>query len=71
MGLCNTVLFQHVASIEDYQRVFEKLNNYELDGRPIHLEQSTSRLRKVPGMADVCFRCGSATHKFVTRNFAD
>lgn len=34
-----------------------------MDGREIHIERSTSRLRKEPGMGDKCFTCGATDHK--------
>jgi len=32
-------------------------------GRELHVERSTSRLRKQPGMSDKCFTCGAEEHK--------
>ncbi len=40
-----------------------ELDNHVLEGRPMHVEKSTSRLRPNPGMADACFRCGLTDHK--------
>uniref|UniRef100_A0A914W2Y3 RRM domain-containing protein n=1 Tax=Plectus sambesii TaxID=2011161 RepID=A0A914W2Y3_9BILA len=55
--------FVHVKNDEDAKRCVEQLDNFMLEGRPIHIEQSTSRLRKEPGMGDKCFRCGGYDHK--------
>ncbi|CAD5231620.1 unnamed protein product [Bursaphelenchus xylophilus] len=55
--------FVHVVTDEDAELVIEKLEKYNLDGREIHIERSTSRLRKEPGMGDKCFTCGATDHK--------
>uniref|UniRef100_A0A7E4UQ69 RRM domain-containing protein n=1 Tax=Panagrellus redivivus TaxID=6233 RepID=A0A7E4UQ69_PANRE len=55
--------FVHVATDEDATIAIEKLNKTTLEGREIHIERSTSRLRKEPGMSDKCFTCGALDHK--------
>jgi len=55
--------FVHVETDEDAKRVMDSLDNHMLEGRPLHIEKSTSRLRKEPGMGDKCFRCGAFDHK--------
>ncbi|KAI6238224.1 putative 2-oxoglutarate dehydrogenase E1 component DHKTD1-like protein, mitochondrial [Aphelenchoides fujianensis] len=55
--------FVHVISDDDAQIVIDKLDKYNLEGREIHIERSTSRLRKEPGMSDKCFTCGAHDHK--------
>lgn len=57
------ILLQHIDNEEEAKKAFTNLNNYMLDGRAIHLEYSTSKLRKAPGMDEVCFRCGDSGHK--------
>ncbi|TKR61084.1 hypothetical protein L596_028244 [Steinernema carpocapsae] len=55
--------FVHVVSDRDAETVISKLDRYNLEGKEIHIERSTSRLRKEPGMGDKCFTCGKADHK--------
>ncbi|CAD5225041.1 unnamed protein product [Bursaphelenchus okinawaensis] len=55
--------FVHVVTEEDAELVINKLEKYNLDGREIHIERSTSRLRKEPGMGDKCYTCGATDHK--------
>lgn len=56
-------IFQHVVTEDDADLVIGKLDKYNLDGREIHIERSTSRLRKEPGMGDKCYTCGATDHK--------
>uniref|UniRef100_A0A914Y928 RRM domain-containing protein n=1 Tax=Panagrolaimus superbus TaxID=310955 RepID=A0A914Y928_9BILA len=55
--------FVHVATEEDATTAIEKLDKSLLEGREIHIERSTSRLRKAPGMSDLCYTCGAGDHK--------
>uniref|UniRef100_A0AC34PY99 RRM domain-containing protein n=1 Tax=Panagrolaimus sp. JU765 TaxID=591449 RepID=A0AC34PY99_9BILA len=55
--------FVHVATEEDADIVIKNLDKTMLEGREIHIERSTSRLRKEPGMGDKCFTCGASDHK--------
>ncbi|KAI6214014.1 hypothetical protein M3Y94_00219000 [Aphelenchoides besseyi] len=55
--------FVHVVTDDDAQIAIDKLDKYVLEGREIHIERSTSRLRKEPGMSDKCFTCGAHDHK--------
>lgn len=55
--------FVHMATDEEADRAVRALDNHNFDGRPIHIEKSTSRLRKAPGMAAVCYSCGALDHK--------
>ncbi|CEF63085.1 Probable 2-oxoglutarate dehydrogenase E1 component DHKTD1 homolog, mitochondrial [Strongyloides ratti] len=55
--------FVHVSNEEDAQKVIDRFNNYNLEGRVISIERSTSKLRKDPGMGDKCFTCGACDHK--------
>ncbi|KAH7730702.1 RNA-binding protein lark [Aphelenchoides avenae] len=55
--------FVHVQNEDDATAAIEKLEKHKLEGREIHIERSTSRLRKEPGMSDKCFTCGATDHK--------
>ncbi|KAI1720529.1 RNA recognition motif domain-containing protein [Ditylenchus destructor] len=55
--------FVHVTNEQDADEVINKLEKYQLDGREIHIERSTSRLRREPGMSSKCFTCGAEDHK--------
>lgn len=55
--------FVHMSNEEEAKRACASLNNHQLDGKAIHTEFSTSKLRKAPGMNEVCFRCGEKSHK--------
>lgn len=55
--------FVHVDTDDEANEVVKRLDGYIVEGRPIHIEKSTSKLRKQPGMGDKCFRCGAADHK--------
>lgn len=41
-----------MESEKDADIAIEKMNKYKLDGKEIHVERSTSHLRKQPGMGD-------------------
>ncbi|KAI1719612.1 RNA recognition motif domain-containing protein [Ditylenchus destructor] len=55
--------FVHVTTEQDADEVIDKLEKHQLDGREIHIERSTSRLRREPGMSSKCFTCGAEDHK--------
>uniref|UniRef100_A0A915JHT0 Uncharacterized protein n=1 Tax=Romanomermis culicivorax TaxID=13658 RepID=A0A915JHT0_ROMCU len=55
--------FVHMKNEDDAAKACSALNNQVLDGKAIHIEFSTSKLRKAPGMDEVCFRCGEQSHK--------
>ncbi|GMR59365.1 hypothetical protein PMAYCL1PPCAC_29560, partial [Pristionchus mayeri] len=55
--------FEHIPDDTNVDELIKRLDGTTLDGRAIHIERSTSRLRKQPGMSDKCFRCGSTEHK--------
>lgn len=40
---------QHVETDEEAAEVVKRLDGYIVEGRPIHIEKSTSKLRKQPG----------------------
>ncbi|XP_073979764.1 RNA-binding protein lark-like isoform X2 [Rhodnius prolixus] len=55
--------FVHIASA-DVNNVIKELNGHELDGQPMKVQVSTSRVRQRPGMGDPeqCYRCGRGGH---------
>uniref|UniRef100_A0A1I8BMT5 RRM domain-containing protein n=1 Tax=Meloidogyne hapla TaxID=6305 RepID=A0A1I8BMT5_MELHA len=55
--------FVHVANENDADKTIRKFDKYKFMGRELHVERSTSRLRKQPGMSDKCFTCGAEEHK--------
>ncbi|KRX68845.1 RNA-binding protein rnp-1, partial [Trichinella sp. T9] len=55
--------FVHMSDKDEARAAYNNLNKFVLNDREIHLEYSTSKLRKEPGMDDVCFRCGASGHK--------
>jgi RNA recognition motif-containing protein len=55
--------FVHVANESDADEAIKKFNKYQFMGRELHVERSTSTLRKQPGMSDKCFTCGAVEHK--------
>lgn len=59
----NTLLLKHVANESDADKAIKRFNNYKFMGKEIHVERSTSRLRKQPGMGNKCFTCGAVEHK--------
>ncbi|KAK5981612.1 hypothetical protein GCK32_007340 [Trichostrongylus colubriformis] len=48
---------------DDVQSIINRLNGYTLEGKNIHIQLSTSKLRSQPGMSNQCFRCASTEHK--------
>ncbi|KJH50149.1 hypothetical protein DICVIV_03712 [Dictyocaulus viviparus] len=48
---------------DDVQSIISRLNGYTLEGKNIHIQLSTSKLRSQPGMSNQCFRCASTDHK--------
>ncbi|KAI6190520.1 hypothetical protein M3Y97_00126900 [Aphelenchoides bicaudatus] len=55
--------FVHVGSDEDAEQCINKLHKTIFEGRELHVERSTSKLRKEPGMSEKCFTCGASDHK--------
>ncbi|KAK6008966.1 hypothetical protein OSTOST_26135, partial [Ostertagia ostertagi] len=53
---------QHIED-DDVQSIINRLNGYTLEGKNIHIQLSTSKLRSQPGMSNQCFRCASTDHK--------
>ncbi|XP_059472313.1 RNA-binding protein lark isoform X1 [Neocloeon triangulifer] len=56
--------FVHVESNELIDKCVGEMNGYMLDGMPIKVQISTSRVRTRPGMSDPeqCYRCGREGH---------
>ncbi|KAJ1369664.1 hypothetical protein KIN20_031176 [Parelaphostrongylus tenuis] len=54
--------FVHIED-DDVQSIISRLNGYTLEGKNIHIQLSTSKLRSQPGMSNQCFRCASTEHK--------
>ncbi|VDM63998.1 unnamed protein product [Angiostrongylus costaricensis] len=54
--------FVHIED-DDVQSIISRLNGYTLEGKNIHIQLSTSKLRSQPGMSNQCFRCASTDHK--------
>merc|ERR1712141_279033 len=45
------------------EHIFQELNDYNLNGNEIRVQQSTSSVRQRPGMqGDLCYRCGHGGH---------
>ncbi|BES94563.1 Zinc knuckle [Nesidiocoris tenuis] len=55
--------FVHISSA-DVNCVLKELDGYEVDGQPMKVQVSTSRVRQRPGMGDPeqCYRCGRGGH---------
>jgi len=55
--------FVHIDS-NDVNRCIQELNGYDLEGQPLKVQVSTSRVRQRPGMGDPeqCYRCGRGGH---------
>lgn len=51
------LVFQHISSA-DVNCVLKELDGYEVDGQPMKVQVSTSRVRQRPGMGDPeqCYR---------------
>ncbi|XP_016955984.1 RNA-binding protein lark [Drosophila biarmipes] len=56
--------FVHLDSIGDVQDAIKELNGRVVDGQPLKVQVSTSRVRPKPGMGDPeqCYRCGRSGH---------
>ena len=51
-----------MVSEEDADLAIQKFDKYRLEGKELHVQRSTSHLRKLPGMSDKCFTCGNEDH---------
>lgn len=56
--------FVHLDCIGDVQDCIKELNGCVVDGQPLKVQVSTSRVRPKPGMGDPeqCYRCGRPGH---------
>uniref|UniRef100_A0A1I7XLZ5 RRM domain-containing protein n=1 Tax=Heterorhabditis bacteriophora TaxID=37862 RepID=A0A1I7XLZ5_HETBA len=54
--------FVHIDDA-DVESIISRLNGYTLEGKQIHIQISTSKLRPQPGMTNQCFRCASTQHR--------
>lgn len=56
--------FVHLDCVGDVQDAIKELNGRVVDGQPLKVQVSTSRVRPKPGMGDPeqCYRCGRSGH---------
>ncbi|XP_023015636.1 RNA-binding protein lark [Leptinotarsa decemlineata] len=56
--------FVHLESSGDVNEAIKELNGTNVDGQPMKVQVSTSRVRQRPGMGDPeqCYRCGRGGH---------
>lgn len=56
--------FVHLESSGDVNEAIKELNGTMVDGQPMKVQVSTSRVRQRPGMGDPeqCYRCGRGGH---------
>ncbi|GLH09112.1 Heterogeneous nuclear ribonucleoprotein A1, A2/B1 homolog, partial [Gryllus bimaculatus] len=56
--------FVHIESTDNIDQAIKDLNGYMIDGQPMKVQLSTSRVRQRPGMGDPeqCYRCGRGGH---------
>lgn len=56
--------FVHLDCVGDVNEVIRELNGKMVDGQPLKVQVSTSRVRPKPGMGDPeqCYRCGRSGH---------
>jgi len=56
--------FVHLESTDMIDEAIRELNGYDLDGQPLKVQVSTSKVRQRPGMGDPeqCYRCGRGGH---------
>lgn len=56
--------FVHLDVVGDINDAIKELNGMLVDGQPLKVQVSTSRVRPKPGMGDPeqCYRCGRAGH---------
>ncbi|XP_049948676.1 RNA-binding protein lark isoform X2 [Schistocerca serialis cubense] len=56
--------FVHIESNDNVNLAIKELNGYIVDGQPMKVQVSTSRVRQRPGMGDPeqCYRCGRGGH---------
>nr|CAD7457503.1 unnamed protein product [Timema tahoe] len=56
--------FVHIESTDKVDEAIKELNGFVVDGQPMKVQISTSRVRQRPGMGDPeqCYRCGRGGH---------
>ncbi|XP_052123842.1 RNA-binding protein lark isoform X2 [Frankliniella occidentalis] len=56
--------FVHMDSTDNVAEAVRELNGHVIDGQPMKVQMSTSRVRQRPGMGDseMCYRCGRGGH---------
>ncbi|GLH09110.1 RNA-binding protein lark [Gryllus bimaculatus] len=56
--------FVHIESSDNVDLAIKELNGFVVDGQPMKVQLSTSRVRQRPGMGDPeqCYRCGRGGH---------
>ncbi|XP_063244045.1 RNA-binding protein lark [Bacillus rossius redtenbacheri] len=56
--------FVHIESTDKVNEAIKELNGFMIDGQPMKVQVSTSRVRQRPGMGDPeqCYRCGRGGH---------
>lgn len=56
--------FVHLDAAGDVNEAIKELNGLSVDGQPMKVQLSTSRVRQRPGMGDPeqCYRCGRGGH---------
>jgi len=56
--------FVHIESTDNVAGAVRELNGHIVDGQPMKVQISTSRVRQRPGMGDTeqCYRCGRGGH---------
>lgn len=56
--------FVHLDAVGEVNEVIRELNGKMVDGQPLKVQVSTSRVRPKPGMGDPeqCYRCGRSGH---------
>ncbi|XP_069705424.1 RNA-binding protein lark isoform X2 [Periplaneta americana] len=56
--------FVHIESSDAVNDAIKELNGFVVDGQPMKVQVSTSRVRQRPGMGDPeqCYRCGRGGH---------
>ncbi|CAG2062540.1 unnamed protein product, partial [Timema podura] len=54
----------HIESTDKVDEAIKELNGFVVDGQPMKVQISTSRVRQRPGMGDPeqCYRCGRGGH---------
>ncbi|XP_022916772.1 RNA-binding protein lark-like [Onthophagus taurus] len=54
--------FVHMDTSTDVSLIIKELNGYMLDGQPLNIQVSSSRVRPRPGKSEKCYRCGRVGH---------